>query len=368
MKESKHKVLEMSKKGNEHPLSTKTGLPPGALVYVGAQNKARTQISVMDYDGEGIEEELIEEVKQVYSYKHTPTISWVNIDGLQEVDTIRIVGEYFGLEALLLEDVLNTEQRPKVEVFEDHVFFTLKMLSYDKESNGVSIEQVSFVLGRNYVISFQEYQGDVFEPVRNRLRNSWGNIRYQAADYLVYALIDVVVDNYFIILEALGAEIEAIEDAIHAQSKVSVNFMTRIQNNKRQIQVLKRSIHPLREAIGKLQRNETNLITQSTLKYFDDVRDHTLQVIENTDSYYDMNVGVQDIYLSSLSHRMNQVIQVLTIISTLFIPLTFIVGLYGMNFRFMPELEWRYGYWFVWGIMGVIVISLLAFFRKKGWL
>lgn len=346
----------------------KTGLPPGALVYVGAEQQVKTFITVMDYDGEDLEEHLVEEAKDCYPFKHSRTISWINVDGLQNVDIISQMGQHFGIDTLLLEDVLNTEQRPKVEVFEDCVFFTLKMLSYEKKTRKIDSEQVSFVLGRSYVISFQERHGDVFEPVRNRLRNKWGSIRHQGSDYLVYSLIDVVVDNYFITLEALGQEIEEAENSVFSDSKANKDLMKVIQHNKRQIQMLQRSIYPLREAIGKIQRNESNLIHDENLKYFNDVRDHTIQAIESIDSYHDLNMGVQEIYLSSLSHKMNQVIQVLTIISTMFIPLTFIVGVYGMNFHYMPELQWRYGYWLVWGIMGCVVISLLFFFRKKGWI
>ena len=358
----------MKKQERVASLSEKSGLPPGSLVYVGGETQVKTFITVMDYDGHELEEHLVEGPDQCYPFKNSHTISWINVDGLQNVNIIGQIGQHFGLDALLLEDVLNTEQRPKVEVFDECLFFTLKMLSYDKKTRKIDTEQVSFVLGRNYVLSFQERHGDVFEPVRQRLRNNWGSIRHQSTDYLVYALIDVVVDNYFIILEALGEELEEVEDAAFAESKNNPEIMSIIQQNKRQTQMLQRSIYPLREAISKIQRNESNLIQKRNIRYFDDVRDHTIQVIENIDSYHDINIGVQEVYLSSLSHKMNQVIQVLTIISTLFIPLTFIVGVYGMNFHYMPELNWRYGYWVVWGIMGAVVMGLLVFFRRRGWI
>ena len=348
--------------------SEKQGLPPGSLTYVGERGSSNTIISVIDYDGDIFDEKLVETAEHCYPLKETNTVSWINVDGLKDVKIISMIGQHFGLDPLMLEDILNTEQRPKVEVFGDHFFFTLKMLSYHKKNRQIEAEQVSFVLGRNYVISFQEYPGDIFEPVRNRLRNKWGNIRYQHSDYLVYALIDVVVDNYFIILDSLGHEIEKIEDIVFEGQKRVEDPMKIIQQNKRQIQILQRSIHPLREAITKLQRNESNLIHKHTLKYFNDVRDHTIQVIENIDSYRDLNVSVQDVYLSSLSHKMNQVMQVLTIISTIFIPLTFISGVYGMNFKYMPELSSKFGYWSVLGIMGLISGIQLYFFRKKGWI
>ena len=358
----------MCKEKQVSSISKKSGLPPGTLIYVGDREQSRTFISIMDYDETQIEEHLVKEAEHCYPFKNSRTISWINVDGLNDVQIIGQIGQHFGLDALLLEDILNTEQRPKVEVFEDCVFFTLKMLSYERKNRKIDSEQISFVLGRNYVLSFQERHGDVFEPVRQRLRSSWGSIRYQGADYLVYSLIDVVVDNYFIILEALGEEIERVEDVALTATKASHELMKVIQQNKRQIQMLQRSIHPLREAISKIQRNESNLVKSHNLKYFSDVRDHTIQVIENIDSYHDINIGVQEVYLSSLSHKMNQVMQVLTIISTIFIPLTFIVGVYGMNFHYIPELQWKYGYWLVWGVMGTVAVSLLFFFKRKGWI
>ena len=351
-----------------HHLSEKSGLPPGSLVYVGDDHQYKTFISVMDYDDSFIEEHLAKDVKDCYPFKDSHSISWINVDGLKDIDTISQIGEHFVLDTLLLEDVLNTEQRPKVEVFGGCLFFTLKMLSYNKKSREVDAEQVSFVLGKNYVLSFQERPGDVFEAVRSRLRDHRGHIRSKGSDYLAYSLIDVVVDNYFITLEELAKEIEEVEDTVFASSKHDQRLMRVIQQNKKQIQILQRAIYPLRESISKIQRNEADLIEPENEKYFNDLRDHTMQAIDNIDSYHDLNMSVQEIYLSSLSHKMNQVIQVLTIISTLFIPLTFVVGVYGMNFRYMPELSWRYGYWVVWGVMGCIVLSLLLFFRKKGWI
>ena len=351
-----------------HHMSEKTGLPPGTLVYVGDTQQHKTFISIMDYDNSFIEEHLAQSAKDCYPFKDSHSISWINIDGLKDIDTISQVGQHFGLDMLLLEDVLNTEQRPKVEVFDKRIFFTLKMLSYDQKSSSIDVEQLSFVIGENFVLSFQERPGDVFEPVRSRLRNHWGHIRSKGSDYLIYSLIDVIVDNYFTTLEELSKEIEGIEDIVFESTRTTQNLMKVIQQNKKQIQLLQRSITPLRDAISKIQRNEAHLIDQNNAKYFNDLRDHTIQVIDNIGSCYDLNTSMQEIYLSSLSHKMNQVIQVLTIISTLFIPLTFIVGVYGMNFRHMPELHWRYGYWVVWSIMGCVVAGLLYFFRKKGWI
>ena len=329
----------------------------------------RVHISVMDYDGSSLEEHIIPSAEDCHPFRDSPTISWINIDGLGDIKAIQRLGNHFGLDTLIQEDILDTEQRPKVEIFEDSLFLSLKMLSYNHKNEQIDAEQVSLILGRNYVLSFQERLGDVFEPVRSRLRNSRGPLRFQGADFLIYSMIDVVVDNYYTVLSALYKDIEKVEDIVYSQdSRLNQSLMREIQQKKRQIHLLQHSIHPLRECIAKIQRNESQLVEQRTRKYFNDLREHTIQVIENIETCHNTLVGVQEIYLSSLSHKMNQVIQVLTIISTVFIPLTFIVGVYGMNFRYMPELQSPHGYWMVWGVMSSIVLVQLIYFRRKGWI
>ena len=347
-------------------LTEKTGLPPGVLVYIGHHPKEKGLITVMDYNEEQMEEYIANTPQECFPLKDSETVSWINLDGVQDIKLTEALGMHFGLDNLVLEDILNMEQRPKVEFFHDHVFFSLKMMSYDKPNNHVVSEQVSFVLGKNYVVSFQERHGDVFEPVRSRLRNKWGSIRYNGSDYLAYALVDVIVDHYFEILEKISKDIDEIEEEVMQNPKEAL--MRRLQLNKRHIKRLQHSIHPLRDAILRIQRNETKLISDNTLKYFKDVRDHTFQVIDNIDSCQDLNASVQQIYHSSLSHKMNQVMKMLTIISTLFIPLTFIVGVYGMNFHYMPELSSRYGYWVIWLLVLTLTCIQLYFFKRKKWI
>ena len=347
-------------------LSETTGLPPGTVVHVGEHFEQQVSISAIHYNEETLKEQKIANFVDDYTAKGNGVVNWINVDGLEDIHVIEAIGRRFGLDALILEDVANTEQRPKVEFFDKYIFFALKMLSYDKKTHVIHSEQVSFVLGENYVISFQERSGDVFDPVRYRLRKRWGNMRYRKADYLVYSLIDVVVDNYFLVLENIRKRIESLEN--QSTDDVGERWLRLMQRVKREIQMVKKAIHPLREAVNKLQRDETNLIEERTIKFFNDVNDHTLHAIEEIDSYYEHVSSVQQIYLSNLSHKMNQVIQVLTIISTIFIPLTFIVGVYGMNFRVMPELTWKYGYWAIWGIMVGVAGLLLAFFKRKRWI
>ena len=295
-----------------------------------------------------------------------PTVTWINIDGLHSIETIEKIGKHFELHPLILEDILNTGQRPKCEDYEKCLFMVLKMLRYNDEDNSVRSEQVSLVLGQNFVISFQEAVGDVFEQVRDRIRNAKGRIRKMAADYLAYTLIDSIVDNYFLILERIGEQIESMEEELIA--KPSDKTVRMIHSLKRELIFLRKSVWPLRELINSLQKTESSLITDSTEPYLRDVYDHTIQVIDTIESFRDMVSGMLDIYLSSISNQMNAVMKVLTIIATIFIPLTFIAGIYGMNFKYMPELEWRWGYGLVLLVMIAIAVIMLIYFRRKKWL
>ena len=356
----------MAKKKRKHKIkrSSKVGLPPGSLVFVGQEKTEKVKITVIDYNLEAYEEVVIDDRSKIEAYLQKNTVTWINIDGVHDVELIEQVGKLFNLHPLLLEDILNTEHRPKVEEFDDAIFFTLKMLSYN--NGDIDAEQVSFVLGQSFVLSFQEREGDIFEPVRERLRNGKGRIRARKSDYLSFALVDVVVDNYFYIIEKLGEETEELEEEVIEDPEEKV--LHRIQKMKRDLIMLRRSIYPLREAVNKLEKGENGLIEQSTLRFFRDVYDHIVHVIDMLESYRDINSGLKDMYLSSISNRMNQVMKVLTIIATIFIPLTFIAGVYGMNFEYMPELHWKYGYPLVWVIMIVVGISMVIYFWKKKWL
>jgi len=346
--------------------SNKAGLPPGTLVHIGERKAEETKITIIDYDETQFQEKKVKTIEECFPFKDTPTVSWINIDGIHEVDVIEKLGRHFDLHPLILEDIVNTEQRPKMEDFGSYVFITLKMLDYVQKENEINSEQVSLVLGSNFVISFQEREGDVFNPIRERIRNGKGRIRKMGADYLAYALVDSIVDNYFAILERLG---EGIEDAEEELVKMPTSeTLQSIHKLKREMIFLRKSVWPLREVVSGLERGETPLVHESTRVYLRDVYDHTIQVIDNVESFRDMVSGMLDIYLSSVSNRMNEVMKVLTIFASIFIPLTFIAGVYGMNFAFMPELGWRWSYPAVLVVMALAAAALLVYFRRKRWL
>jgi len=345
--------------------SEKAGLPPGTLVHTGKMKTETVRITVMDYDEQNFEEKEVSSVEQCFPFKQTPTVTWINIDGIHDVSIIEKLGKEFEVHHLILEDILYTGQRPKYEDFEKYIFIVVKMLSYDDKRDCVKAEQVSMVLGSNFVISFQERAGDVFEQIRDRIRNAKGRVRKMGSDYLTYALIDAIVDNYFIILEKLGERIESMEEEL--VTKPTEEILEQIHSLKKEMIYLRKSVWPLRELISGLQRSESALIKQTTGIYLRDVYDHTIQVIDTVESFRDIVSGMLDIYLSSISNRMNAVMKVLTIIATIFIPLTFIAGVYGMNFRYMPELGWRWSYPIVLLVMITVVIVMLVYFRRKKW-
>jgi len=344
--------------------SKKAGLPPGTLVSIGEAGLGEVGISLMDFDGEHFKEKAIRNIEEAYPFKDSHTVTWINIDGVQNIEIIEKIGTHFGIHPLVLEDIVNTSQRPKMEDFGDYIYIVLKMLYLEKDE--VQSEQVSIVLGSNFVVSFQERPGDVFNPVRDRLRNGKGRVRKMGADYLTYTLVDMIVDNYFAILENFGEKIECLEDDLIA--KPSPDTLQVIHTLKRELIFLRKSVWPLRELISGLERAESALIADTTPIYLRDVYDHTIQVIDTVESYRDMVSGMLDTYLSSLSNRMNEVMKVLTIIATIFIPITFVAGIYGMNFQNMPELSWPWGYFAALGVMGCIGLAMVVYFKRKGWL
>ena len=346
--------------------SRKIGLAPGTLVHVGQRRLEDVKLTVIDYDENTFAEKQADSVEECFEYKHSSTVSWINIDGLHDVDVIETIGKHFEIHPLVLEDILNTGQRPKFEDMDSLLFIVLKMLRFDEASHRVVSEQVSFVLSGNCVISFQENIGDVFEPVRDRIRNSKGRIRKAGADYLMYAMLDAVVDNYFTILEVIDEKIESLEEQLIENP--TEKMLHQIHALKRELIYLRKSIWPLRELISGMERSESEMITDATEVYLRDVYDHTIQVIDTVDGFRDMVSGILDVYLSSISNRMNAVMKVLTIIATIFIPLTFVAGIYGMNFKYMPELEWHWGYFGVLGLMVLMGIGMFIYFKRNKWL
>lgn len=346
--------------------SAKAGSPPGTLIHIGERKRDKARITKYRYDEGSFEEEIVSSVDNFCTLENAPGFTWVNVDGIHQIELLEKVGDCLGLHRLVLEDILNTEQRPKFEDYGDYVYVVAKMLCFDEKANTVITEQISLVLGRNFLISFQENEGDVFNPVRERLKNGTGRMRKMGVDYLAYSLIDSIVDNYFVVLEKLGEKIEAAEEELVA--KPTRDTLQVIHHLKRVMLFLHKAVWPLREVVGALERGETELVKEQTGVYLRDVYDHVIQVMDTTETYRDILSSMLDIYLSSISNRMNEVMKVLTIISTLFMPLTFLAGLYGMNFKYMPELEQPWGYPAVLVIMVFAVLAMVYFFKKKKWI
>jgi len=303
------------------------------------------------------------EISTLLSKLEKDKVNWINIDGLNNQEVIDKVQEHFALHYLLIDDVV-ADQRPKSEEFESHLFFTMKML-HRIDGMQIDYEQISFVLGPNYLISFQEKEGDLFEGFRGRIQQDIGKVRKKNADYLLYRLIDIVVDSYYTVLDKIGDIIDEIEE--DAYENPSTRSFNQIQQLKKEIIYLRKALYPLREAVGRIAKGESEFINDECLRYYSDVYDHIAHLIDSVDTYKDLTAGLLDIHINAMNTKMNEVMKVLTVISTIFMPLTFIVGVYGMNFRFMPELNWKYGYFAVWGVMAVIFFGMLAFFRRKKW-
>ncbi|MBT1699775.1 magnesium/cobalt transporter CorA [Fulvivirgaceae bacterium PWU4] len=292
-------------------------------------------------------------------------INWINLDGLNVSPIIEKIQAHFCLHSLMVEDILN-DQRPKTEEFEDYLFVTLKML-YRIEGAEIDYEQISFVLGSNFLLSFQEKEGDLFNAFRERIRLDQGRVRKKKADYLLYRLIDIIVDNYYNVLDNIGEQIEETEECIRTDT--SMETFKKIQQMKKELIYLHKALYPLRDAIGKLVKDESSFIQEENVRYFSDVYDHTIHLIDSLETYRDLTSSLMDIYINTQNTRLNEVIRLLTIISTIFIPLTFIVGVYGMNFKHnFPEIESEYGYPIVWMVMIAIAGSMIAFFRHKKWI
>lgn len=343
----------------------KVGLPPGTLTYVGNKKANKTKITVIDYTEDSFLENEYNNIKDCFHLRDSKSISWINIDGLYDIEIIEQLGHHFNLHPLLLEDVLNTKHRPKTEEFDDYIFLTLKMLEIDKNQKSIINEQVSFILGKTWVISFQEQQGDIFNSIRERLKLSMGNIRKLGADYLLYRLLDTVVDNYFFVTEHFNVGIDQLEDQVLKSPQE--NTLHKIQKLKKELITIRKAVSPLREAVSLLEK-DNKLFKQGTKRYLRDVYEHIIQVNDSIEHLRDVLSTLTDLYHTGVSNKMNEVMKVLTIIATIFIPLTFIAGIYGMNFEIIPELKWKYGYAGVWGLMILIFIVMIIFFKRKKWL
>ncbi|WP_292727421.1 magnesium/cobalt transporter CorA [Methanoculleus sp.] len=322
-------------------------------------------VTVIEYDESRFNEQTCTRPGDLRALILRPTVTWINADGIHDTRMVQAIGDAVGIHPLTLEDIANTSQRPKIEDYGDYLYVAIRMLSPDSDGEFQS-EQVSLVLGRGYVISFQEQPGDAFERIRERLRAGAGRLRSEGADYLFYALLDAIVDGYFGVIEVFGERIEAVEEEVVADPDRET--LQAIYALKRSLVALRRSVWPLRDVVAELERGDSPLIRESTLVYLRDVYDHTIEVAETVETYRDTMSGLLDVYLSSQSSRMNEIMKVLTIIATIFIPLTFIAGLYGMNFAYMPELRHPWGYPAALTLMAIVAGVMLLYFKKKGWI
>jgi len=341
-------------------------MPPGTLVFIGERRVETPSIDIIDYAATKVREFSVKTAAECVPFINDETVTWINITGLHDTAFIQKVGETFSIHPLLLEDIVNTGQRPK---FQDHgklIFFVLRMLYKNQGMNEIISEQVTIVLGRNFVLTFQEMPGDVFDVIRNRIRTGGGRIRRSNAAYLAYALIDAIVDNYFCILEEMDEKIENAQQA--ALDEPIPPTLNRIHALKHELVSIRRQLWPLREAISLLQKTENPLIEKELAPYLHDVYEHTFQLLDTIESMREMISTALETYMSSVSNRMNEIMKVLTIISTIFIPLTFIAGVYGMNFEYMPELSWPLGYAAVLGVMAAIGSAMVLFFKRRQWI
>ncbi len=346
-------------------LVIKAGLPPGTLVHIGPKKTEKQLVELIQYDNKELIETDSNETSVILDKFDPGKVNWINIDGLHNINLIQELGNFFHLSPLMLEDILNTEQRPKLDEYDGVLFLPMKALN-TLSGNEIQYEQISFVLGQNYILSFQEKEGDLFDQLRTRISDPANRVRSKNADYLFYRLIDTVVDNYYIVMEHIGEQIENIEEEVYLNP--SSKTMQRIQDVKKELIILRKSLYPIREAIASLLRNDYKVIQPENRTFFNDVYDHIIQLIDMFETYRDLISNLMDMYMSTISNKMNEIMKVLTIISTIFIPLSFIAGVYGMNFQHMPELGWKYGYYAILGLMLAILTGMLLYFRSKKWL
>jgi len=347
-------------------VSVTKGLPPGSMIHIGEKTSRKTRITLIDYDANQFQEKELASIEECFPFKDKSTVTWINIDGIEDVELIEKIDSHFEIHPLVLEDIVNTTQRPKMEDYGEYLYIVFKMLEYDPKLEDIRSEQMSLILGSNYLISFQEKEGDVFNIIRDRIRHNKGRVRKMGADYLAYVLLDTTIDDYFVVLEKLGEQLENVEFRLMAN--VNISLSEDIHCFKRDMLFLRKHVWPLREVIGNLQKSESKLIKKTSAVFLRDAYDHTIQVIDTIESYRDLLAGMQDIYLTSINNRMNEIMKVLTIISTIFMPITFIASIYGMNFKHMAELESPWGYPVVLTVITLIAFAMLAFFKRKKWI
>lgn len=358
-------ILRQFAQNKKKKTISKVGLPPGSIIYVGEKKIENVKISLTEYDENGVETREIKSVEEIDPYTDTPQVTWVNVCGLHDTELIKQIGEKFNIHPLVLEDILNTETRPKIEITEKYIFIAMKMLTTNGHDHQPVIEQVSFILGNSFIFSFLEKSDNIFIPIKDRIINNSGKVRKQDSDYLFYTLMDIVVDQYYLTLEHIEEKIELLDDEVITNTDQSQ--IKKVYTLKNKLLLIRRSIWPLREIFSRLIREESNLIDKKVMPYLRDLLDHTIQITETIDLQREIINGLMETHLSLMSYKMNEVMKVLTVIATIFIPLTFIVGVYGMNFDYLPELHWTWAYFAAWGVMIGITTFMIFFFKRKKW-
>ncbi|HMO01536.1 MAG TPA: magnesium/cobalt transporter CorA [Oligoflexia bacterium] len=344
------------------------GTEAGSLIHTGESRLEAVKISVFSYDQNECAELTTNVVEEAVKFAAAREYAWLNIDGVHNIQLVNDICERYNVHSLAREDILNVNQRAKLDDYGSHLFVTLRCLEYQNALESIAGEQLSLILTSRFVLSFGERPGDPFDVIRDRLRNNKGLIRSQGVDYLAYTLIDIVVDRYFFVLELLGDKIESIEEVVLRGIEGQEGIIKRIYDIKRETIMARKVVWPLREMLAHLERSGSPLITPQVKIFLRDVYDHTIHLLDTVEGYRDMSTGILEIYLASVSYKLNDVLRVLTVISTIFIPLTFIVGVYGMNFEYMPELTWRWGYFGIWFIMIGIAVGMLCYFKRRGWI
>lgn len=343
----------------------KIGKAPGTITYLGHREKSESSVHVFNYSQNEINEDYPTTLEEVLNYKNSDAIAWIDVVGLSDEAFIEELGMKFGLNPLLLEDAINTQQRPKIDEYESYIFGVFKML-YLSETNELVKEHVALVLFEKCVLVFQEVKEDVFQGVRDRLTSGLGRLRSRSSDYLFFALLDAIIDNYFVVLENINNRMDVLEEEVYNDPTPDVAH--KIQQLKKEILKVRRYIFPVRELVSRLIDSESHLISKDTKLFLRDAHDHCTEINENLQVYREMSMSLMEMYMSNMSNKMNEVMKVLTIMASIFIPLTFVAGVYGMNFKNMPELETENGYFVVWGVMIVLFIGMMVYFKRKGWL
>lgn len=350
-----------------HKRSRKAGHPPGTAVYIGEKKIAVPRITVITYDTHDFHETIGTKLTECLPAKKENGVTWINIEGLHDVDLVNQLAKIYDLHPLTVEDILNVEQRSKVEEFNDYIFITLRVLRWHAQNRTFSMDQMSLVFGKDFVLSFQESESTLFNTIRDRLRSGIGQrMREHGSDYSAYRLLDAVIDQYFVVLEGVGDEIERIEQLII--SDPTPQNARVLHHLKRQVLLLRKAIWPVREAISHLAQTDSEFVKPFARVYLRDLYDHSVQALDTVETFRDMLGGMLDVYLSSLTTRLNEIMKVLTIIATIFIPVTFIASVYGMNFKYMPELNWPWGYPAALGLMLAIIVWMVVYFKRKKWL